>query len=150
LGISYGMVRLAWLFGLLGLGVNLSLGHKLGEDHVVMLLDAVRGRWAHMAPSQKLVQVLLVLAFSCALLLWVRHVDWGALLLVYGQWAHAEHAHDHLSLFAVLAIFSMCTDTLALAADTVDSRFMEVVTWVLLVSKLLVVLLLICKREAFV
>jgi hypothetical protein len=72
-----------------------------------VLLDAVRGRWAHMAPSQKLVQVLLVLAFSCALLLWVRHVDWGALLLVYGQWAHAEHAHDHLSLFAVLAIFSV-------------------------------------------
>ena len=94
--------------------------------------------------------MLLVLALSCALLLWVRHVDWGALLLVYGQWAHAEHAHDHLSLFAVLAIFSMCTDTLALAADTVDSRFMELVTWVLLISKLLVVLVLICKREAFV
>jgi hypothetical protein len=68
-----------------------------------------------------------------------------------GHCSHqAEHAHDHLSLFAVLAIFSMCTDTLALAADTVDSRFMEVVTWVLLVSKLLVVLVLICKREAFV
>ena len=34
LGASYGAVRLAFFLSLLGLGVNLSLFHKLGEDYV--------------------------------------------------------------------------------------------------------------------
>ena len=151
LGVSYGVVRLAWLLGLIGFGVNLSLGHKLGDEHVVMLLDALRGRWSHMTRAQKLVQVLLVLALMCALLLWVRRVDWSVLLLVYGLWAHAEHSHDHLSVFACVAIFSTCTDALFLAGDGVDSvLFIEVITWMLVGCKLIVVTMLACTREAFV
>jgi len=151
LGASFGVVRLAWLLGLLGLGVNLSLGHKFGEEHVIMLLDALRGRWSHMTRSQKLIQVLLVLALVCACLLWVRRVDWSALLLVYGLWAHTEHLHDHLSVFACVATFSMCTDALFLAADAIDSIiFIEVTTWILLSCKLVVIAMLVYRREAFV
>lgn len=83
-------------------------------------------------------------------LLWIRRVEWSALLLLYGLWAHIEHHHDHLSFFSSAVIFSMCTDALALAADAADSPFIEAVTWVLLGCKLVVVVTLIYQRDAFV
>jgi len=150
LGASYGAVRLAFFLSLLGLGVNLSLFHKLGEDYVIALLDLLRGRWTHMQTSQKLTQLLLFVALVCAMLLWVRRVDWGVLLILYGLWAHAEHSHDHLSLFACAALFSAGTDALTLAADSADPSLVEAATWILLSCKLLVVATLIYRREAFV
>ena len=84
------------------------------------------------------------------MLLWVRRAEWGLLLIVHGLWAHAEHHHDHLSFFASAAIFSMCTDALALAADAGGSQLIVLTTWVLLGCKVAVVAMLVVKREAFV
>jgi len=150
LGSSYGAVRLDLLLLLLGLSVHLSLVHKVGEDHVVSMLDSLRGHWGHMSMKQQLSQVLLLLALLCNMLLWLRRVEWGMLLIIYGMWAHNQNSHEHLSIFSCGAIFSVCTDALTLASDAADNTLIEVMTWFLLLTKMGVVGILVSSKSAVI
>ena len=150
LGVSYGALRLALLIGVMGVSIHLSLVHKCGEDSVIAMLDSLRGHWGHMNAHQQLCQALLAVALLCEALIWIRRVEWGALLIIYGLWSHSTNSHEHLSLFAAAAIFSVGTDALTLASDAADGPFLEVVSWVLLGTKLTVVAILVGKRNVFV
>ena len=146
-GNSYGLVRLTLLVASIGSSVHLTLVHRVGEDHVVAMLDSLRGHWSHMQLRQKACQVLLGVALVCESLLWVCRVEWGGLLIVYGLWAHSHKNHDHLSLFACAALFSIGTDSLTLATNHSNTVLIEVVTWLLLICKLSVVSSLVYFRE---
>lgn len=149
LGATYGLGRLTLLLSLCGLAVHVTLVLRVGEDHVINVLDTLSGQWAHMAPRQKAVQAMLGAGLACELLLWVERVEWGALLLVYGLYSHSHNAAEHLSLFCAVAVLSVLTDGLTLAADSHGGAFTPAVTWALLVCKAGSVGSLVYHRDAF-
>ena len=150
LGSSYGALRLALLLSALSAGVEACLVHRVGEELLVSLLDSLRGHWPAMSRAQRLTQALLLLALGASAVLWMRRVEWGVLLIAHGLWAHAEHSHEHLTLFAAATTFSVLTDALTLAADAADTTFVEGLTWTLVVAKVVVVAMLLYTRQAFV
>ena len=150
LGLSYGLLRLSLVVSLLGLLVHLSLVHKLGEDAMINALDALRGSWDTLVLRQKATMLLLYLALAMELLLWIRRVEWGCLVLLYGLWAYTHRHHDHLCAFCALALFSLGTDAIALAhEDSAVSPLVPLATWLLIVSKCAAAGLMIYYKDAF-
>jgi len=98
---------------------------------------------------QKATQLLLLAAFVCELVLWVRRVDYGALLLAYGLWAYTHTGREHLSVFCALTLFSLATDSLSLAADDGAELLVPVTTWLLVACKTSAVAMLVYWRDAF-
>ena len=148
-GFSYGLCRLGLLLSLTGFTVNISLVHKLGEDPMVATLDALKGHWSNNAKRQQATQLLLFVALICELILWVRRVEYGAMVLGYGLYAYTHHDHDHLCVFCALALFSLATDALTLAADDGMGVIVPLFTWSLIVSKSTACAMMIWHREAF-
>ena len=148
-GTSFGCGRLSLVVALAALLTELSLVHKLGEDQMVATLDALRGHWSALIRRQQATQLLLVSALICELLLWVERAEWGALLIAYGLWAYTHHNHDHLGVFCVAALFSTATDAIALAACITAGGLMHVLTWILVLCKLLAVAMLVYYKDAF-
>ena len=86
----------------------------LGEDQMIAMLDALRGHWGHLTRRQQLTQVLLGIALLCELCLWLRRVEWGGLLLVYGLWCGTPHhaalhraARDHATRAIALPLHEL-------------------------------------------
>jgi len=141
-------LRLSLLVFLCGGVIHLTLIQRVGEDHVIEMLDVLSGHWAHMMLRQKISQALLGAAMLCELLLWVDHVDWGILLIVYGMWALLLRSTRHLSIFAGVLFLSACTDSLSLATEEVGS-YATTLMWILLVSKLVIFGTLVSHRDVF-
>jgi len=147
LGVSFGLVRFAFLVASLGGATHMAFQHGVGEDGVIDVLDTLVGQWRHMSRVQKACQMAMFVALGSELLLWVAQPSWGWLLMLFGSWSLSHRRRGQLAAYQCAALLSSCTDTLTLASSV--GGLVAVFQWLALLSKLTTIGFLATHPEAF-
>lgn len=147
MGVSFGLVRFAFLVASFGGATHMAFQHGVGEDGVIDVLDTLVGQWRHMSRIQKACQLAMFVALGSELLLWMAQPSWGWLLLLFGSWSLSHRRRGQLAAYQCAALLSSCTDTLTLASSV--GGLVAVFQWLALLSKLITIGFLATHPEAF-